>query len=59
MTAAEQYMLLKRIESDLERALRTTRQLPGYLPLFEKIAEAYRIASAWRYEAELPEEREP
>lgn len=57
MTAQDQYRLLTRIESFLNDAELAAGQLPGGKPLIEKIADALRLASAWRcdQEAELPE----
>lgn len=56
MNAQAQYTLLKRIESDLEDAQTAAGQLPGARPLLDKLADALRLASAWRcdQEAELP-----
>jgi hypothetical protein len=58
-SAQDQYRLLTRIESSLNDAQLAAGQLPGGKPLLDKIADALRLASAWRcdQEAELPEPR--
>lgn len=62
MNATDQYHLLRRIENALSDAQIAASQLPGAKPLREKLADAERLASAWRrdQEAELPaEENQP
>ena len=61
MTDHDQYRLLVRIAEHLHAASTAATQLPGGDPLMTKIAEAARLADAWRcdQEAELDESRRP
>lgn len=61
MNAERQHRLLQKIEGHLDDACLAAGQLPGGKPLLQKLADARRLANAWRcdQEAELTEETQP